>query len=149
MNKKGFTLVELLGVIVIIGVISLIAVGSYSSYIHTAKSTAYEAGETGMEGAAESLLIDCMTNLTGNRVCLKYSIPNVGQQTKISLTDLVTYQFMEPIQDPENGAMTCDASRSYVLVTRNSNASGSANYDINYKGCLICSNYRTEGCTFD
>ena len=148
MIKKGFTLVELLSVIVIIGVISMIAVGSYSAYIHTAKSTAYEAGENSMEGAAESLLIDCMTNLTGSEACLKYSIPDIGKQTKILLTDLVTYQFMEPIQDPENESTTCDASRSYVLVTRNANASGSANYDIDYKGCLICSNYMSEGCTF-
>ena len=42
-NKKGFSLVELMVVVAIMGVLSAIAIPSYSNYRKTAKKSAYKA----------------------------------------------------------------------------------------------------------
>ena len=51
-NEKGFTLVELMVVIVIIGVLVAIAVPIYNSVTAGARESAYEANERILKGAA-------------------------------------------------------------------------------------------------
>ena len=41
MNKKGFTLIEILAVVIIIGIISLIAIPSVTKYIEESRKSAY------------------------------------------------------------------------------------------------------------
>ena len=41
MNKKGFTLVELLGVIILLGILATIAVVGYSNYLGNSKKKAF------------------------------------------------------------------------------------------------------------
>jgi len=51
MNKKAFTTTELLAVVVILGVLLMIAVPSYSSYVNKTKEEVYKAYEKAMEDA--------------------------------------------------------------------------------------------------
>ncbi len=51
-NEKGFTLVELMVVIVIIGILVAIAVPIYNSVTAGARESAYEANERILKGAA-------------------------------------------------------------------------------------------------
>ena len=58
MNKKGFTLVELLAVIIIIGIISGIAIGGTSIYMNKTREKAYEAMELTLFNGAQNYIID-------------------------------------------------------------------------------------------
>lgn len=59
MNKKGFTLVELVATIVILGVILTIAVPSYNSYIEKSKERKCQADERAILDATEAFVGDC------------------------------------------------------------------------------------------
>lgn len=57
-NQKGFTLVELMVVVVIIGILSAIAVPVYSSVTEKAEKSACQANQRMLEGAVNQYLID-------------------------------------------------------------------------------------------
>ena len=59
-NKRGFSLVELLAVIVLLGVIMLIAVPSYSKYIEKTKAAKCEADKAAIIDATKSFITDCI-----------------------------------------------------------------------------------------
>ena len=58
MNKKGFTLVELLAVIVIIALLSSIAAVSYTTFVNSTRDRVYKTYEDTIKSAAEMYLID-------------------------------------------------------------------------------------------
>lgn len=147
MNQKGFTLVELLGVIIILGIISMIAIGSITSTLGQAHDKAYEAGESGMRDSAANLLTDCNSGFGDVNLCTKYSIPKANQSIKITLADLISGNYMNEVEDPTNNVKYCDKNASYVIVKQNTQ-SNSYNFDLSYQACLSCSSYKTEGCSF-
>jgi type IV pilus assembly protein PilA len=58
LNKKGFTLVELIFVIAILGILSAIAVPRISGFRHKAKDVANEATKKTLENAAKMYLAE-------------------------------------------------------------------------------------------
>lgn len=62
MNKRAFTLVELVATIVILGIILMIAVPSYTRYIEKSKESKCKADERAILDAAESFVSDCSFN---------------------------------------------------------------------------------------
>jgi len=54
MKRNGFTLIEVLSAIVILGIIALIAVPSYSAYINSSRRSAYYADVKGYIESAKS-----------------------------------------------------------------------------------------------
>ena len=70
-NKNGFTLVELLAVIVILGVIALIAIPSYNNYIKKTKDTKCDSDKEAIIDAAKTCEVE-MIYKNGNRSnCLR------------------------------------------------------------------------------
>ena len=130
MNKKGFTLVELLSVIVIISILASVTTIIYANVIQKGKQGLYDNHENTLRGAAEAYLIENFD-----------LIPNVGGSINISYQTLLNKHHIEPLKDPNGG--NCDASS--VLVTRNADVSN--NYDLTYKVCLSCTNYQSSGCS--
>lgn len=57
MNKKGFTLTEMIATMVILGIILLIAVPSYNNYIDKAKERKCEADKEAIFDAANTYII--------------------------------------------------------------------------------------------
>lgn len=147
-NRMGFTLIELLGVIVILGVISSIAVGAYMTYINKSRKTAYETAEKSIKEATETMFADCMTDFSTSFLCELYDIPDPDEQRIITLSDLIQGQYINEINDPQQEGSFCNSEKSYVIVSAKKSIEGSSNYNLSYKSCLYCSNYKTNDCQF-
>ena len=136
MKKNGFTLVELLGVIVVLAILAGVTAISYNALLESQKQEVYKNYEQTLKTNARHYLIDNID-----------LIPTVGGSYKLTMQTLINEHIMESVKDQKGGK--CDSS--YVLITRNNNISSnqddiSQNYDLEYKVCLICDNYKTEGC---
>ena len=119
MNRKGFTLVELLAVIVILAIIALITTVVVINIIETVKIRKYKVEEKSLEKAAE----------------LYYTNSQIFPfQDEISLNTLVEKGFINSVKDTGNGS-TCEGK-----VIKDNNGE--------LKGCLKCSNYVTEDCGY-
>ena len=126
MNKKGFTLVELLGVVVILAIILLIAVPNIMALSERSKKDGY-------------------INDSKKMVYLvKYDIkkgtinkPASGESVKVTLNDLSTSDL-----EKDKDGYTYDLSKSYVYITREN---GNLIYYVqlvsdkgkNYRGILL------------
>ena len=139
MNNKGFSLIELLAVIIIIGIVALIAVPSVSQYINKASDTSYSSYERSMEDAAKNMIMDCETDLTLNcNLKLPYTTTTT---TTIKLKILVNEGYIDKMKDPQSNA-ECNTETSYVEITLPK--ANTAEYK--YKACLYCGDYVTVGC---
>ena len=135
MNKKGFTLAELLGVIVILAIISTLVVISVSRVVDNGKKGVYQNLETTLKGGTENYFIDNSS-----------SIPAVNASKSITYTELLKGNYIDEFEDPKGG----DCSSSYVIVSRTMDKG--VNFTLIYKSCVICKDnagnihYKTEGC---
>ena len=111
MNKKGFTLVELIAVIVIVGILSSVAVISVSSLMNRFRNDYYERLEKSVEAASREYVSD-HTNI-------KY---NGGSFT---VSDLINNSYISDVK----------------VYHKDKNCNGNITFDkINntYKVCLNC-----------
>ncbi len=131
MKRNGFTLVELLGVIVLIVIISGIAVISVNSVINSGKRGLYKNYENTMEGATRNYFIENIS-----------SLPSVGETINVTYTELVNTKFLDEFDKSE------DCSSSYVIVKREADVGN--NFTLSYKACVICTggqtDYKSEAC---
>ena len=129
MNKKGFTLVELLSIIVIIAILASVTTVVYTSVTEKGKKGVYNNYENTLRGAAEQYLIENFD-----------LIPTVNNSISITYQTLLNKHHIETLKDPKGG--NCNSSS--VIVTRGADISN--NYNLTYKVCLICTNYKSSGC---
>lgn len=137
MNKKGFTLVELLAVIIILGVISTVAVFSYNGIIQKSRNDAYKDDEKSLKTAAESLIAHCEATFSNKDYCV--DIPLYNEEVTITLDNLVESKFINKIVDPANSGSYCTG---YVKVKNVS----SDPLKLEYKTCLQCKDYKSSDC---
>ena len=130
-NKKGFTLIEILAVIIIIGIIAIIAVPSISRYLNSSKDTVYTSYEHSMEDAAKNRIVDC---LSGNGDC---ELPESDEEQRIYLDLLIEEGYLDNMKDPETKNF-CEQLVSYVAI------SGESATNYKYKACLYCGDYYTN-----
>ena len=57
-NNKGFSLIEILGVVVILGILSMIGVAAYTKYIESSRQQAYDTMAKSAASAASQYLMD-------------------------------------------------------------------------------------------
>ena len=118
MKNKGFTLVELLATITILGILSGIGIMSVSWILNNAKSNYYKSLKGTIESAARSYYGD-------HRALLP---TEVNGSTKISIENLVNSKYLSPVKD-NSGKNICTGN---VVVTRMS----ADNYE--YSIDLLC-----------
>ena len=134
MNKKGFTMIELLATITLMGIIATMAVVAYTKYVDTTRNTVYKDYEKSLEVAA--------TNYFLNNTGLLPSVNN-SNGTKVLATTLINEGYLENMKDPKNNSFNCN-NNSYVIVTRKDNVG--FNMNLEYKVCLVCSKYKSSSC---
>lgn len=149
MNKKGFTLVELMAVIAIIGILSGIAVGAVSKYQIKARNDTYKNYEDNLKSATKNYLLYNTSE-----------IPASGTYTTVNSDDLIQGNYLDDMVDPVNNKKKCSA---IIIVTTNSDtktnpdsdtntdnsnitSSNTTNIDLDYEVCLSCEGYTTKGC---
>lgn len=67
-NKKGFSLVELMAVLVILGVVFAIAIPSYNSYTKKARNALYSSYISNIKDATSAYLEECLRNNTCSKL---------------------------------------------------------------------------------
>ena len=132
-NKKGFTVVELLVVLVILGILLTLAYMGISGYLNNARNKTYEDFEQNIIDGVTNYLIDH----TG-------SIPDEGESLVVDVEKLVCEGYVDDLQDPRESARTCNLE-SYAIVKRNNDTS--SNMDIEYSACLKCTGYESPACS--
>ena len=122
--NKGFTLVELLAVMVILAIIGGIAVVSYTSVMEKSKEDYYT-------NFKDNLTLGAVDYFEDNRS----KRPGIGVIcSKVNLKTLVDNRYIEKANDA-NGK-SCDLNNSYVYIKRNANA------QYEYKVVLKCDDYK-------
>lgn len=128
LNKKGFTLVELLAGVVIVGLIMGIGLVSYSSLIGESRNRVYENYMDTVHDELEMYFIE-------NPI----EIPNDGNTLKLYLHNLE----ISPIINPDNSNDTCrsndNSNDSYIEVSRDDSSYGTI--ALKYKVCLKCQSF--------
>lgn len=131
MNKHGFTLVELLATIVIIGILSTVAVVGTTKYLEYTRNKTYDSYVETLENATKNYLEDNTSE-----------IPEVGSTKVITATTLYDAGYLENIMDPNKKSVSCITYRtqnmpvsSKVTVKRISNEN---NIDLEYSVWLYC-----------
>lgn len=156
MNKKGFTMIELLGAISILSILMGIAVAAVTKYQLKARDAVYKNHEKNMKTATENYLLDNQGD-----------IPSLGNSKKINVSDLIDGQYLERLNDPVSKELDCN-SGSYIIVKNKSELksdedstniknyydangnlieSNTENLDLEYTVCLKCSDYISSSCT--
>ena len=93
MNNKGFSLVELLAIITILGLIMGIAIPAYQQYVTKTRNEAYKNLVTTSRTAAQNRFMDEGLEFGGS-TCKRYNI----------VTDLYQSGYMDKPSDPSNNA---------------------------------------------
>ena len=111
LNNKGFTMVEILGVIVIIGILTGIAIVAVSRYKEKAVENDYEALQTAIKNASDEYIMDH-----------PYS-------EEFTFQDLLDGQYISNLTDPLDKNQVI---RGKVKVSRNSTTSDGSLSDVSY-----------------
>ena len=119
-KEKGFTLIELIAVVIILGLIALIAIPYFTGSMKTFRSDFYDNLSRTVETAGKEYFKDNTKYLPSKDL---YS-------SKISLNNLINQKYINNSDDYEGNA--CDLEKSYVIVIKMSRS----NYK--YAVCLVC-----------
>ena len=122
LKTKGFTMVELLATVVILGILAGISTPLVSRYLTKARENNYEHMFTGAYDAANNYIIE-----------INISISNAYY---ISLESLVDDDYLENLEDPGNLGNSCSG---VIKLAPSSLSSGLKTY--NYTCLLECNNY--------
>ena len=124
MNKKGFTMVELLATIVILGIIMTTAITAYSRYKENSSRKAYNLIHANAASAAENYFMD------------------VPGDNEVDIQKLVELEYLDTPNDPWDKNAKCVGVVKKDLPD-NQKKSGDAIELYNYEVQLKC----TRGCT--
>ncbi len=125
-NQKGFTLIEILAAITILGILSIITLLAYTKYIDISRDKAYKMLIQSTISAMDNYMMDHPTTEV------------------ITMEELYAGEYLERPSDPQNNAKTCNGK---VRVQKIENENGIDQYD--YKISMCCENfnytYQDEG----
>lgn len=122
LNQKGFSLVELLAVIAILGILMGVAIGAVSWILDSSEENFYDNLE-------KQILLTAETYFANHRAAL----PQIeGQKRRISVQTLVDNNYLKKGDVVDYGKQECDLENSYVYAMMKSRG----NYS--YSLYLVC-----------
>lgn len=128
MNKKGFTLVELLAVIIILSLLALLASTSVSKIVKDSKSDLYDTQIELIKSAAEAWGAD---NL--------YDLPDAGTCKTLTLKDLKQYGLIDPeIKDPRTNKLFSDNLMIKITGEENKYGLNNITYEVDSNDVSTC-----------
>lgn len=116
-NNKGFTMVELLAVITILGILAVLATPAVTKYVTRGKTQAIETMFKSSYEAAENYMME------------RNIIFKTGSQV-IAVSELVNEQYLEPLRDPSTKERCDTNANSKVTVQADGVTAGGL---VNYK----------------
>lgn len=119
-NKKGFTLIEIIGAVIILGIIAIFAVVTYTNSLKGFREDYYKETERTLENSGKEFFND-YRNYRPDMV--------LGAQ-KVLLKTLVSGNYVSDVKDYDGNK--CDYENSYVLIVKENKN------DYSYHACLIC-----------
>lgn len=123
LDNKGFTMVELLAVIAILGILSGLGYEAVSKYKEKASDQSY----------------DTMAKTAAN--AMEEYIMEYGEVNSVTIKDLVDGQYMSPAQDPKDRAKQCKGKVNAIYPGGGNNELLEANsYEV-YICCAAGNNY--------
>jgi len=120
MNNRGFSLVEMLAVVAILGILSTVAIGAASRYQQSARQKAYDTLTESASLAAES-----------------YFMTHPGA-SEVSFESLVEEGYLENAIDPGRSDENCDGK---IVAKSNGEGKASELKNNNYSVSVCCQNY--------
>lgn len=121
-NSKGFTMIELLGALIIIGVLLLIAVPGVSTLMRRFREDYYVKLEKSLEASAKDFYAD-------NKL---YQPEGELKSSYTSIDSLIKKKYVEKLVDYKSKACSLTETESYVI----SIYKGNGKYE--YKACISC-----------
>lgn len=118
-NNKGFTMVELLGAIVVLGILMMVAIPAVKNFIDQGKESYYKTQKKNLEGAAK-------TYFRENHMLLR----EIGDSTIITMDQLVSNKYISTVKDADKlnciGDATSETERkeqqyTFVYVKKEKN----------------------------
>ena len=125
MNKHGMTLIELLGVIVVLSILMGLVVISMSSVFTNSQTGILKNYEKSMKSGAINYFADNLDKL-----------PNENSYKKIFLDTLIEEKYLDSLKGVNDANCKHISDDSYVLVKRDNDINN--NYNLEYEVCLIC-----------
>ena len=149
MNKKGYTLIELIAVIVLLAVIMGIATFSLSKYLVKGRSDSFDLLINTFEDSVREAYATCVVDPDGSEFCKNHEIPDHGQSSGvITLQELEDEYFIKPLKNPWNNKEKCDPDSAIIAISDavDSNKGSKDNISLTYVTCLKCGTHESEGC---
>ena len=119
-NKKGFTLIEIIGAVIILGIIAIIAFNTFIGNLKGFRDDYYNNIVRTLSSSGKEFFND-------NR---NYRPNGILGAQKVSLGMLESKGYLDEVVDYKG--KTCDKSNSYVLVVKEGKS------DYSYHACLKC-----------
>lgn len=121
-DNKGFSLIELLAAIIILGILMAISLGAFGRYKHHAINQSYAAMSEGAADAAENYFMD------------------YANASSVSITDLVSLEYLESDTDPASKNRSCTGTVEKATLTKGNGKK----LDVqSLKVKLNCTNYKS------
>ena len=119
-KEKGFTLIELIAVVIILGLIALIAIPYFTGSMKTFRSDFYDNLSRTVETAGKEFFKDNTKYLPSKNL----------HSSKVSLNNLINQKYINNSDDYEGNE--CDLEKSYVIVIKKDKST----YE--YTACIVC-----------